>query len=148
MERWEVIERFVLIVIAALLVALGLWLLLFRSGPERFAWLALLTPCIFWIFWQALYEDKIESTLPPSSGEYLLAFIWFWSRRMVLGAISGMFAVGCLYALVGPNKSIEGAFACGVLSFFAGWVALFGGGKGMSMSDDLRIHRQRRNRYK
>lgn len=147
MERWEVIERFVLIVIAALLVVLGLWLLLFRSGPERFAWLALLIPCIFWLFWQALYEDDLESTLPPSSGEYLLAFIWFWSRRLVIGVISVMCAAGCVYALVGPNKNIEGALACGVVSFFAGWIALFGGGKKMSMSDDLRIHGQRRSRY-
>jgi hypothetical protein len=54
MERWQVIERYVLLAVGVVLLLIAAWLAFFRSGIERFAVLVLLVPCIYWVFWQAL----------------------------------------------------------------------------------------------
>jgi len=44
MERWEVIERWVLVAMGSVLLGLCIWLGVFQSGVERFVWVALLVP--------------------------------------------------------------------------------------------------------
>ena len=57
MERWEIIERAVLMAVGAALLVLCAWLAFAGSGAERFVWIALLTPCTGWVFWQALGKN-------------------------------------------------------------------------------------------
>lgn len=61
MERWEVVERAVLLAVGVALLGLCGWLAFVREGPERFVGLALLAPCVYWVFWQALHKDREKS---------------------------------------------------------------------------------------
>lgn len=58
MGRWEVIERVVLLAVGVALLGLCGWLAFVWVGPERFVGLALLAPFTYWVFWQALHEEK------------------------------------------------------------------------------------------
>lgn len=150
MERWEIIERYVLLGVGAALLAVAGWLGFFRTGPERLVALVLLAPCVYWVFWQALYEDKIGTDEPPSRGERFMHALWVWSRRLLLGGISGLLAFGA-FAILGRGGGYSdwGVVAIfGLLSFMAAWVAVFGGGRHASTSDDRRVHHERMGRYK
>ncbi|MDD2176464.1 hypothetical protein OIN59_03400 [Acidovorax sp. D2M1] len=61
MERWEVVERAVLLAVGVALLGLCGWLVFVRVGPERFVGLALLAPCVYWVFWQALHTERKKS---------------------------------------------------------------------------------------
>ena len=56
MERWEGVERAVLLAVGVALLGLCGWLAFVQMGPERFVGLALLAPCVYWVFWQALHK--------------------------------------------------------------------------------------------
>ena len=94
MERWEIIERYILLVVAASLLAGAGWLFFVRTNPERATGGGALLLCAYWAVWQALYEDKLGSSEPPSRGERLMMAMWIWGRRLVLGSISGLLALG------------------------------------------------------
>jgi hypothetical protein len=146
MERWEVIERRVLVAAGVALLAVCAWLAFVRTGPERFAWLALLLPCTFWVFWQAFFEDKQSSGVPVTSAERAMWASWLWSRRVALGAIAALVAVGAAHLFA------SGAWLpAAVLSFLAiaaGWVAVYGGGRQQSVADDRQVHQERMKRYR
>lgn len=146
MERWELIERIVLLTVGAMLLLLAGWLMFFRNAPENVAWLALLAPCTFWVFWQALYEDKLDSQSSPTPGERVMFLWWICARGLVLGGISLLLAVAAWNAW--RDSQLGMAAFCVFLAFLAGWIAAFGGGRLKSMSDDRLVHRRRMNRYK
>lgn len=146
MERWEVIERRVMVVAGVALLGVCAWLAFVRTGPERFAWLALLLPCTYWVFWQAYFEDKLVSGAPVSKGERAMWASWLWSRRVALGAVAVLFAVGAFRLLV--SEAFVPAAVLLFLAIAACWVAAYGGGRQQSVSDDRRVHQERMKRYK
>lgn len=150
MERWQLIERYVLLVVGVLLLGVVGWLAFFRSGVGRLAALALLAPCTFWVFWQALYEDKLGSAEPPSTGERVMYGMWVWARRIFLGAIAISFAVPSVATMTWATTLHHDGLAAllAFLSWIVGWVAMFGSGKQKSMLDDRAVHRERTQRYK
>ncbi len=78
MERWEVMERRVLIAVGIVLVSLSAWLVM---DGERAFFAILLAPIIFWVFWQAFFEDKFGSNEPVSGAERLMQGTFLWARR-------------------------------------------------------------------
>ena len=146
MERWEVIERRILVVVGVALLGVCVWLAFVRTGSERFAWLALLAPCTYWVFWQAFYEDKLKSDASPSRAERAMWASWLWSRRVVLGAVAALFGVGACRLLA--SNALGPAAVLFFLAIVVGWVAVYGGGRHQSMSDDRRVHQERMRRYK
>ena len=145
MERWELIERSVLLTVGTGLLLLAGWLLFFRNGLETVAWLVLLAPCIFWVFWQALFEDRLDSQGSPNQGERTMFWLWICVRGFILGGASLLLAFAAWFAW--QENRLGMLTLCAVLAFVSGWVAAFGGGKFTSMSDDRRIHGQRMKRY-
>lgn len=146
MERWEVIERRVLAVVGIALVGVCTWLVFMRAEPERFAALALLAPCTYWVFWQAFFEDRLKSKEPPTKGERAMWAIWLWFRRVVLGAIALLFGAGAFHLLA--TQAIFPAVVSFFLACMSAWVAAYGGGRYKSMSDDRAVHQERKRRYK
>lgn len=146
MERWEIIERRILVVVGVALLGFCAWLAFVRTGPERFAWLAFLAPSTYWVFWQTFFEDKVKSDAPPSKAERAMWAAWVWSRRVALGAIAALFAAGA-FCLLASNAIVPAAVLL-FLAIGAAWVAAYGGGRCMSMSDDRRVHQERLRRYK
>ena len=57
MERWEIIERVVLLAVGVALLVLCGWLAFAGTGAEPFVWIALLAPCTGWVFWHALGKN-------------------------------------------------------------------------------------------
>lgn len=149
MQRWEIIERYVLLAVGTALLALDGWLLFLDTGPERFAWLVLLAPCTFWVFWQALYEDRLGTDQPVTRGERAMWRLWTWARRVVLGTAAAVLAaVG--WHLAKAAVSLQGlgmAAALGLIACLAAWVAIYGAGRHKAASDDHRVHRERTKRY-
>ncbi|WP_440110929.1 hypothetical protein [Acidovorax sp. BL-A-41-H1] len=150
MHRWEIIERYVLLLIAAGLLGWAGWLFFVKTSPERATGGGALLLCAYWALWQAMYEDTLGSSVPPSLGERVMMGLWLWGRRLVLGSISALFALGAWHvaqsADVLADFGLIALFA--VLSFGAGWVAVFGGGRSQSMTDDGSVHAERMRRYK
>jgi hypothetical protein len=146
MERWELIERRVMLVAGFALLGVCAWLAFVRAGPERFVWLALLLPCTFWVFWQACFEDKLASGAPISTGERLMWASWLWSRRVALGAIAALFVVGAFRLFV--SEAFGPAAVALFLAIAACWVAAYGGGRQQSVADDRGVHQERMKRYK
>ena len=142
MERWEIMERTVLVAAGIALIGWAAWLV---WDGEWAAFAIMLTPIIYWLFWQALFEDKLGSDQPVSRAERLMYRTFIWVRRLVMGAISlALLALTVMLAVDGMNL---GALIAAGLSLGAGWTALFGAGKNASMCDDLRSHRYRAKRY-
>lgn len=150
MERWEIIERNVLLVVGVALLGWIGWLLLYRPSAAGIAGGMALLLCAYWVFWQALYEDKQGSIERPSRDERVMFGIWIWARRLVLGCISGLFAYGALMAVQQAYTVHDFVIILLLLflSFMAGWVAIFGAGKSMSMADDQLIHKERAMRHR
>ncbi|MFN7856224.1 MAG: hypothetical protein ACK5OA_06535 [Acidovorax sp.] len=146
MERWEIIERYTLLAVGMVLLLLDAWLLFSSGGHTKAVALVFLVPFTFWVFWQSLYEDNLDTSDPPTRGERVMFSLWVWARRLVLGSASALFAFGTWHALRGQELLVAGSSA--VFAVMAGWVAIYGGGKSRSMSDDRRVHRQRMKRYK
>ena len=150
MERWEIIERNVLFVVAAGLLGWSAWLFFFKTNPEKIVGGAFLLLCAYWALWQALYEDKLGSAELPSRGERLMVAVWLWGRRFLLGGISVVMGLGAWY--FGQSAQVPGDFGVislfGFLSLMAGWVAVFGAGRSKSMGDDRSVHKERMRRYK
>jgi hypothetical protein len=146
MERWERIERYVLLVVGIALLSFCAWLGIMQTGPERFVWIALLTPCTFWVFWQALFEDKLKSGEPLSKTERVMWATWLWLRRVVFGTIAIAFGLCVAYLLI--KGEIRSAALLAFLSAIVAWVATYGGGHYQSMSDDRKVHEERMKRYK
>lgn len=145
-ERWEELERYVLLAVGLCLLACAIWLLVFSGNPARLAFLVLLLPCLFWVVWQALYEDKLGTAEPVSVGERFMHGTYLWVRRIVLGATSILFGFLTWYAA--QQGAVLSALFCAALTFVAGRVAMYGGGVHKSMSDDVAVDRQRTDRYK
>jgi hypothetical protein len=149
MERWEIIEKWLLGIAAVALTLWGGWAIITAERLEIkfFGFLGLLFA--YWLTWQALYEDRLDSRVPPTMGERLMFGIWVWGRRLILGSIALLLGYAAIVAAVAA-RSIEDygmALLAGSLSGMAGWVALFGGGINRSMGDDRRVHEQRTKRY-
>lgn len=150
MDRWEIIERNALFLVATGLLGWSGWLFLVRASPERATGGGALLLCAFWALWQALHEDKLGSSEPSSSGERVMMSFWLWGRRLMLGSISALFALCAWHSA--RNAKVLGDFGLvalfGFLSFFAGRVAVFGAGRSKSMADDHSVHAARMRRYK
>lgn len=143
MERWELIERWLLVLVFASLCGTSLWLFL----TERSILLVLLPlPFAFWSIWQAFFEDRIIDGELATKGEVLFATGWLWFRRLTVGGVGVVFgAFGVQAAILGEMKpSLAFLFFAAV----ALWVAAFGGGRSSSMGDDHKVHLQRKARYK
>lgn len=126
------------------------WLFVVRTSPERAVGGGFLLLCAYWALWQALYEDKLGSPVPPSRSERVMMALWLWGRRLVLGSISALLALGTWHFAQTAKAPADFAFAAliGFLSFGAGWVAVFGAGREKSASDDVAVHAERMRRYK
>lgn len=144
MERWEIIERRILLGAAGVMLAAVVWLLLTATLGRLFTALVL-TLCAYWALWQAQYEDRLGSDAPVTRGELFMFRLWVWGRRIALGGIAGLW----LHAAIALMKT-DSLAACIVafVGLFTGWVAWFGGGRAMSLSDDPRVHGERKRRYK
>ena len=144
MERWEIVERRVLVVVGIALIALAVWL---ATDTESVLFAVLLAPIIFWVFWQAFFEDKRGSSESVSGAERLLYGTYLWVRRVVLGGCALLLLVLAIVAFK-TSQDLMAILLIAGLSMFVGWVAIFGAGDEKSMSDDLRTHRERRKRYR
>jgi prepilin signal peptidase PulO-like enzyme (type II secretory pathway) len=148
MERWERTERVVLLVACACLLGASLWLAFTEEGVRLLLALVPL-PFAFWTCWQALYEDKLGTAEAPSTGERVLHSVWLGLRRVLVGMVAAAF--GSLAFLLALQSSTVGALLVaglfGLLALLAFWVAVFGGGRLRSMSDDTAAHRFRLARY-
>ena len=148
MERWEQIERYVLVIFAVAMAGWSAWFLITERGLRQMLALPPL-PFAFWALWQAFYEDKLESEQPPTASERAMALLWVVVRRLVLGSVGLCFAVAAI-ATVGTISSADGILAwllCLALACSAFWVAWFGAGREKSATDDVTIYRARRRRY-
>lgn len=146
LERWERIERYLLVVAAALLIGAPIVrFVLGYGGLVQF----LLTPFGLWCIWQAFYEDRLDDNTPPSKMEQLFAFSWLWARRLVVGGVGVVFLAlgidGILHPLPGDAWGILAAFLIGI---FALWVAFYGGGRRAYGVDIVEVFRRRKERYK
>ena len=142
LERWERIERFLLVVAAALLI--GAPVVRFALGYGGFAQL-LLAPFGLWCLWQACYEDRLDENTPPSTMERLLAFSWLWTRRLVVGLVGVAFLSIGIYGIPGDVWAILTSLFLGV---FALWVAFYGGGRRAYGVDVRKVYLKRKARYK
>lgn len=144
MERWEIVEHRILVATGIALIALSAWLLI--DGGRAFV-VVLLAPVIFWVFWQAFFEGKLGSTEPVSGAERLMYGMYLWVRRLVIGGIALVLLVLAIAAFKMALDLTTILLLAG-LSLFVGWAAIFGAGRMKSMSDDLPVHRERRERYR
>jgi hypothetical protein len=146
LERWERVERIVLLSFAALLIA-GPIVRLSLGGGD-FTQLLLL-PFGIWCIWQAFFEDRLESGVPPSVGERLIATGWLWVRRLVLWAIGVPLSVYSAIAVVGAPDvhAALGPLGGLFIGVFSIWVGAFGAGRATSTVDDLSVHSKRKRRY-
>jgi hypothetical protein len=107
-------------------------------------------PFAFWLFWQAFFEDRLDSNKPPSSIEKFAAGSWLVFRRALLGIIGLIFSALAVWVLSHHQNATE-LLAAAFITFLA--LRLFGlrfsgGGRERSMSDDIPIHLRRKQRYK
>ena len=146
LERWERVERVVLLSFAALLI--GGPIVRFSLGGGGFMQFFLL-PFGIWCIWQALYEDRLDDQTPTTLPERILAFAWLWTRRLVIGGVGVFFLASGFLAWRSSAQGISlGIVAVLFLGAFALWVAFYGAGRARSISDDRAIHARRKARYK
>jgi hypothetical protein len=146
MERWEKIERWTLVAVSSGIFIVVVRFLVFGHGHPV---VLVLVPVGFWALWQAFFEDRLESGVPPSTTERRLAITWLWVRSLTLWAIGVPLSVYSAIAVVGtPNfHSALGPLGGLCIGAFAIWVGAFGAGRAVSTADDLSVHKQRKNRY-
>ena len=144
MERWEIVERRVLLAVGCFMLAAVAWLVLTATAGRLVA-AGGLTLCAYWLFWQALFEDRLGSHAPVTRRELLMFRVWIWGRRIVLGAVAAAFLfLASQLARIDPGLSIVAA----CLGLAAAWVGWFGGGRAKSFVDDRSVHNERKKRYK
>jgi hypothetical protein len=146
-ERWEIIERCVLVVAGAcMLVIVGRFFFVGVWHPV----VLLLVPIAAWALWQAFFEDKLHSAELPTATERVFALAWLWSRRIVLWAVGLILGGLSLVGLSGAHglQSLVGPLVGLTVAGLALWVGAFGAGHQKSTSDDLRVHLARRKRYR
>lgn len=146
MERWEHIERWTLVAVSIGIFFAVVRFILFGLGHPV---VLVLVPVGFWALWQAFFEDRLESEVPPSTAERVLATAWVWVRRLVLWAIGLPLSAYSAIAVVGaPDvRSAFGPLGGLFIGVFAMWVGAFGAGRAKSTADDLSIHNKRKRRY-
>lgn len=146
LERWEKIERAVLLVAAALLIGVPVIRISLGYGTPL---QLLCIPFGIWCLWQTLFEDRLDGDAPSSRTEKLYAGTWLWIRRFVVGTVAIVFlALAAYVSFHFKEGDLPGVLIATALGFFALWIALFGAGRGQSMADDRSVHDKRRNRYK
>jgi len=146
LEHWEKVERTALLIAAALLIGVPVIRFFLAYGTPL---QLLFVPFGVWCLWQAFFEDRLDGNTPPSNTEKIFAGTWLWFRRLAVGTVAVMFfSLAAHGALHFREGDLGGVLITTALGFFALWVALFGGGRARSMSDDLSVHRRRRSRYK
>ncbi|HMW18288.1 MAG TPA: hypothetical protein PKN13_08065 [Accumulibacter sp.] len=102
-----------------------------------------------WCIWQAFFEDRLDGDQPPSRVEKGFAVVWLWLRRLVVGTVAFVFLGLAIHGAQSfKSGDLPGILIAAVLGLFALSIALFGGGRSRSVSDDLDIYRKRRDRYK
>lgn len=143
MDRWEMIERRVLVAVGIVLVAFTGWLIFESEQPGFFVFMP---PVIFWIFWQAFFEDRLQEGRPVTIAERVLYVAYLWARRVLLGCVAFALALCAIFAFQQAQFLVAlclSAAAAGIT-----WVALFGAGRSDSAVDDLPVFRERRDRYR
>lgn len=149
-ERWEIIERVVLLVATACFVTPAAWLFLVRPDPGRVFVGYMFLIYAFWIVWQTFYEDKLGTSAPVTRGERVMAAIWILHRTLAVGAVALVALAVAFLELTSQraNSNVLGFIALVFLAIAAGWVAIFGAGRSKSISDDRSVQRERVRRYK
>ena len=116
MERWEIIERWVLVVVAAgMLLAIG-WCAWTGDSPSR--WFGLLfLPLAFWALWQAFFEDNASGIDEPKLPERAMAGSWLVFRRVIAWGMALFFARARAWRMTGrcirsASGAIGGGFEC------------------------------------
>jgi len=149
MERWEIIERWVLVVVAAgTLLAIG-WCAWTGDGPSR--WFGLLfLPLAFWALWQAFFEDSANRAVEPNLPERAMAGSWLVFRRVIAWGMAPLFALIALTSAVEATSSSDwfAVVLFSALTVFLIWIGLFGAGARSSMADDRAMHAKRKRRYR
>jgi len=149
MERWEIIERWALVLVAAgILLAIG-WSAWTGDGPSR--WFGLLfLPLTFWALWQAFFEDSSNVPGEPKLPERAMAGTWLVFRRVVAWGTALLFALIALTTAMEAKSSsdwFEVALFCALAVFLVS-IGLFGAGRRSSMADDRAMHAKRKRRYR
>lgn len=149
-ERWEIIERVVLLAATTFFVGSAAWLFLVRPDPGRVFMGYLLSIFAFWTAWQMLYEDKLGTSAPVTRGERVMASIWILHRALAVGVVALVTLVAAFreFTSEGPDSNFLSLAALIVLALGFAWVAIFGAGRSKSMSDDRSVHNERVRRYK
>jgi hypothetical protein len=145
-KRWETLDRWAGLTFAALLCGASAWLVV--TGRSVLGALALL-PVAFVFMWEALFEDRVIRGSRVTPIERFLAGAWLWFRRLALGAVAA-FWFAFFWWIADRATSWKGYFGAGfmlLLVVIALWVAMLGGGRHKSATDDLRVHQERRARY-
>lgn len=149
-ERWEVIERIVLLAATVFFLGSAAWLFFVRPDPGRVFMGYLLSIFAFWTAWQMLYEDKLGTSTPVTLGERVMAAIWILHRALAVGVVALVTLVAAFreFTSVEPDRNFLSLAALIGLALGFVWVAIFGAGRLKSMSDDRSVHNERVRRYK
>ncbi|MBU0748414.1 MAG: hypothetical protein KKB08_21805 [Gammaproteobacteria bacterium] len=149
-ERWEIIERLVLLAATTCFVGSAAWLFFVKPDPIRVFSGYLLSILAFWTVWQMLYEDRLGTSEPVTRAERVMAAIWMVHRALAVGVV-GLVALAVAILELTSMRPGSDLWSFGALIFLAvaaGWVAIFGAGRFKSMSDDRSVHNERVRRYK
>jgi hypothetical protein len=147
-KRWETLDRWAGLSFAVLLFCASAWL--FASGSiMSIVGASALLPIAFVFVWEALFEDRVIRGSRVTRIERLMAGTWLWFRRLALGSVAAIWLlVAALIAVEATSwKGYLGAGFMLLLAVMALWVAVLGGGRHDSWSDDLQIHQERKARY-
>ena len=149
-ERWEIIERLVLLAATICFVGSAAWLFFVGPDPVRVFSGYMLSILAFWTVWQMLYEDRLGTSEPVTWGERVMAAIWMVHRALAVGVVGLVTLVVAILELTSIRAGSDLWFfgALFFLAVGAGWVAIFGAGRSKSISDDRSVHNERVRRYK
>jgi hypothetical protein len=99
---------------------------------------------VFVLVWSVAYEWRRRAE-KPTGIEQSLARGWLLFRRIAC------FTVAAFFLLVGTRSLLNGfiapSFFCLVVAGMAVWVGIYGGGRRRSITDDRRVHTERKRRY-
>ena len=145
-KRWETLDRSAGLALAVLLCCASAWLV--ASGRSIIGAAALL-PIAFVFVWEALFEDRVIRGSRVTRVERFMASTWLWFRRLALGSVAVVW-FAFFWWIADRATSWQGYVAASfmlLLAVMALWVAILGGGRHKSASDDLRVHQERKARY-